>query len=113
MMEFLYSTAVRVSELASLNRDDIHFSSKYLIVFGKGSKERRVYLNDRTNLYLKEYIQSRSDDNPALFVSERRPYNRLTDKGIENIIRRTGKKAGVEKSHPHRFRRTALTNALN
>ena len=113
MLEFLYSTAVRVSELAALNREDIHFSTKDLVVFGKGSKERKTYLNDRTNLYLREYLQSRTDSNPALFVSLKRPYKRLTDKGIEDIIRRIGRKAGVEKSHPHRFRRTALTNALN
>ena len=113
MLEFLYSTAVRVSELAALNREDIHFSTKDLVVFGKGSKERKTYLNDRTNLYLREYLQSRTDNNQALFVSTKRPYKRLTDKGIEDIIRRIGRKAGVEKSHPHRFRRTALTNALN
>lgn len=113
MLEFLYSTAVRVSELAALNREDIRFSTKDLIVFGKGSKERKTYLNDRTNLYLREYLQSRTDNNQALFVSLKRPHKRLTDKGIEDIIRRIGRKAGVEKSHPHRFRRTALTNALN
>ncbi len=113
MLEFLYSTAVRVSELAALNREDIHFSTKDLVVFGKGSKERRTYLNDRTNLYLREYLQSRTDSNQALFVSLKKPHKRLTDKGIEDIIRRIGRKAGVEKSHPHRFRRTALTNALN
>lgn len=69
IIEFLYSTAVRVSELTKLNREDIKFSTKDLIVFGKGKKERRVYLNDRANLYLREYLQSRTDDNPALFVS--------------------------------------------
>ena len=78
MMEFFYSTAVRVSELAALNRDDIRFTSKDLIVFGKGSKERRVYLNDRTNLYMKEYLDSRTDGSPALFVSTRRPHSRLS-----------------------------------
>lgn len=113
MMEFFYSTAVRVSELAALNRDDIRFTSKDLIVFGKGSKERRVYLNDRTNLYMKEYLDSRTDGSPALFVSTRRPHSRLSKTGIEDIIRRTGQRAGVEKAHPHRFRRTSLTNALN
>ncbi|MFQ8900024.1 MAG: tyrosine-type recombinase/integrase [[Clostridium] scindens] len=113
MMEFFYSTAVRVSELAALNRDDIRFTSKDLIVFGKGSKERRVYLNDRTNLYMKEYLDSRTDGSPALFVSIRRPHSRLSKTGIEDIIRRTGQRAGVEKAHPHRFRRTSLTNALN
>ena len=81
MMEFFYSTAVRVSELAALNRDDIRFTSKDLIVFGKGSKERRVYLNDRTNLYMKEYLDSRTDGSPALFVSTRRPHSRLSRRG--------------------------------
>lgn len=113
MMEFLYSTAVRVSELARLNRDDIHFSNKELVVFGKGAKERRVYINDRTNMYLREYLQSRVDSNQALFVSTKSPYKRLTKAGIEDIIRRTGRRAQVEKAHPHRFRRTAATNALN
>lgn len=113
MLEFLYSTAVRVSELARLDRNDIHFGSKNLIVYGKGSKERRVYINDRTNMYIKEYMQSRTDDNNALFVSIKEPHDRLTKAGIEDIIRRIGRRAGVEKAHPHRFRRTALTNALN
>lgn len=113
MMEFLYSTAARVSELKNLNIEDIRWSSKDLIVYGKGGKERMVYLNERTNLYLQEYLQSRTDNNPALFVGTRKPYNRLTKAGIEDMIRRTGRRAGVEKAHPHRFRGTALTNALN
>lgn len=113
MMEFLYSTAVRVGELVRLNREDIRFASKDLIVYGKGSKERRVYINDRTNMYLQEYLQSRSDSNPALFVWDKAPYNRLTEKGVEDIVRRTGRRAGVKKAHPHRFRGTALTNGLN
>lgn len=113
MLEFLYSTAVRVSELARLNRDDIHFSSKDLIVFGKGAKERRVYINERTNMYLKEYLSSRADENPALFVGLKSPHERLTKAGIEDSIRRIGRSAGVNRAHPHRFRRTALTNALN
>ncbi|MDD3403377.1 MAG: tyrosine-type recombinase/integrase [Hespellia sp.] len=113
MMEFLYSTAVRVSELTALNRADVRFASKDLIVFGKGAKERVVYLNDISNMYMKEYLQSRDDDNPALFVSENAPNQRLTKNGIEDIIRRTGRRAGVTKAHPHRFRRTAITNATN
>lgn len=113
MMEFLYSTAVRVSELAALNKGDIRWTTKDLIVFGKGSKERTVYLNDRTNMYMKEYLEAREDDNEALFVSLRSPHDRLSKTGIEDIIRRTGRRAGVEKAHPHRFRRTAATNALN
>ena len=113
MLEFLYSTAVRVSELVRLDRKDIHFGTKNLIVYGKGAKERRVYINDRTNMYLREYLQSRTDVDPALFVSLKSPNSRLTKAGIEDIIRRIGRDAGVTKAHPHRFRRTALTNALN
>lgn len=113
MMEFLYSTAVRVSELKNLNIEDIRWGTKDLIVYGKGGKERTVYLNERTHMYLHEYLQSRTDFNPALFVGVRKPYNRLTKTGIEDMIRRTGRRAGVEKAHPHRFRGTALTNALN
>lgn len=111
--EFLYSTAVRVSELARLNRNDIRFGTKDLIVYGKGAKERRVYLNDRTNMYMREYLQSRTDKDPALFVGLKAPHERMTKAGIEDAVRRIGKRAGVEKAHPHRFRRTALTNALN
>lgn len=113
MMEFLYSTAVRVSELASLDIDDIRWSTKDLIVYGKGGKERTVYLNERTNMYLQEYLQSRTDNNPALFVGLKSPHNRLSKAGIEDMIRRTGERAGVEKAHPHRFRGTSITNAIN
>lgn len=113
MLEFLYSTAVRVSELARLDRKDIRFGTKDIVVYGKGAKERRVYLNDRTNMYMREYLQSRTDDDPALFVGVKLPHRRMTKAGIEDVIRRIGQRAGVEKAHPHRFRRTALTNALN
>lgn len=113
LLEFLYSTAVRVSELSEINREDIRYSNKELIVYGKGAKERTVYINERTNMYLKEYLESRKDNDPALFVGSKKPNSRLTKTGIEDIIRRIGEKAGVENAHPHRFRRTALTNALN
>ena len=113
MMEFLYYTAVRVSELALLNIEDINFGDSDLIVYGKGGKERTVYLNEKTNLYLREYIESRTDLNPALFVSLKSPHQRLSKAGIEHALRTIGKRALVQKTHPHRFRRTALTNALN
>lgn len=113
MMEFLYSTAVRVSELTALNRKDIRWTTKDLTVFGKGAKERTVYLNDRTNMYMKEYLETRTDDDEALFVSIRNPHKRLSKRAIEEIIKQTGRRAGVDKAHPHRFRRTAATNALN
>ena len=112
IIEFLYSTAVRVSELTALNRDDIRFTSKDLIVYGKGAKERVTYLNERTHMYLKEYLDSRTDNNPALFVSEKLPHQRLTKGGLEDLIRRTGQRVEVH-AYPHRFRRTAATNALN
>lgn len=102
-----------MSELTSLSISDVQFASQDLLVVGKGSKERRVYLNDRSNMYLREYLQSRTDDNPALFVSQRSPHRRLSKTGIEDIIRRIGKLAGVSEAYPHRFRRTAATNALN
>lgn len=100
IMEFFYSTAVRVSELAALNREDIRFSTKDLIVFGKGSKERITYLNERSHMYLKEYLESRSDNNPALFVNEKAPHQRLGKTGLEDIIRRTGRRVGVH-AYPH------------
>ena len=113
LLEFLYSTAVRVSELTRLNKDDIRFGTKEIIVYGKGAKERKVYLNERSNMYLKEYLKNRTDDNDALFVSIKHPHERITKAGIEDVIRRIGYMAEVDNAHPHRFRRTALTNALN
>lgn len=113
ILEFLYSTGVRVSELTQLNISDVHFVDKDLTVYGKGNKERIVYINDKTNMYLREYIKSRTDNNPALFVGVKKPYSRLTKNGVEYIVRELGKKAGVKNSYPHRFRRTIITNALN
>ena len=113
MLEFMYSTAVRVSELVALNRSDIRFGECDLVVYGKGGKERTVYLNEKSNMYLREYLATRTDDNPALFVSVKAPHQRLSKTGIEYMIRTLGERAGVENAHPHRFRRTSLTNALN
>lgn len=112
MIEFLYSTGVRASELIALNRNDIDFAGKTAVVFGKGSKEREVYLTATAVLHLKEYLNSRIDDNEALFVTTRKPYNRLTVAGLEHIIKSLGKSASVEHCHPHRFRRTMATNVL-
>lgn len=113
MLEFMYSTAVRVSELVALNRSDIRFGESDLIVYGKGGKERTVYLNEKSNMYLKEYLATRTDDNPALFVSVKAPHKRLSKAGVEYMVRTLGKRALVENAYPHRFRRTSLTNALN
>lgn len=112
LIDFLYSTGVRVSELVALNRKDIDFYGKNVVVYGKGSKERETYLNAASCLHLKAYLDSRTDDNEALFVSERVPHARITVAGVEKILRRIGKDAGVAKVHPHRFRRTMATNVL-
>ena len=112
IVEFLYSSAVRVSELCRLNRDDICWESDDVMVLGKGSKEREVYLNARAHLHLKQYLESRTDDNPALFVGTRAPHKRLTKSGIRNILKKIGSVAGVSKVHPHRFRRTSATDLL-
>lgn len=112
IVEFLYSSAVRVSELAALNRDDISWQSDDVLVLGKGNKEREVYLNASAHYHLKKYLKSRNDDNPALFVGVKSPHNRLTRSGIEDIVKKIGISAGVEKVHPHRFRRTSATDLL-
>ena len=113
LVEFLYSTGVRVSELVALNRQDIDFANMDVIVYGKGAKERETYLTAASCMHLKEYLDSRRDDNEALFVSLRAPHKRLTVSGVEEILRRLGRCTGIEKVHPHRFRRTMATNILN
>lgn len=113
LVDVLYSTAARVSEIAALNRSDIDFVESGCIVRGKGGKERPVYLNATAAYHLHMYLQGRTDDNPALFVSCRKPHKRLSRNGIEEILRRLGRTAGVDNVHPHRYRRTALTNAAN
>ena len=112
IVEFLYSSAVRVSELCQLNRDDICWESDDVMVLGKGNKEREVYLNARAHLHLKQYLESRTDGNPALFVGTRAPHERLTKSGVRNILKKIGSAAGVSKVHPHRFRRTSATDLL-
>lgn len=112
LIEFMYSTGVRASELVSLNRRDIDYYGKSVIVYGKGSKEREVYLTPIACSYLKEYLDDRKDDNEALFVSNRAPHDRLTVAGVERILKKLGKVADVDNVHPHRFRRTMATNVL-
>lgn len=113
IIECLYSSAVRVSELISLNREDVSFITDDVIVFGKGSKERITYFNAKALVHLRNYLESRTDHNPALFVSSRKPYERLTRRGVEDILKRLGTAAGIDKVHPHRFRRTSATDLLN
>lgn len=113
MIDLLASTGMRVGELAQMNRNDIDFQERQCVVFGKGDKEREVYFNARTKIHLKRYLDSRTDDNPALFVSLFAPHSRLTISGIEVRLRHLGKQAGIAKVHPHKFRRTLATMAID
>lgn len=117
LVEFLYSTGVRVSELVALNVGDIEMGRQELIVYGKGSKERKTYLTDSAKFYLRRYLQTRSaeegiNDRP-LFVTLDKPHDRLTVAGVQYMLRQLGCRAGVENVHPHRFRRTIATDLLN
>ena len=113
IMEFLYSTGVRVSEAVQLNRDQINFTEGECIVYGKGAKEREVFINPKACIHLRKYLDSRTDNNPALFVWTKKPHRRLSEKGIWSVLHNLGCRAEVEKTHPHRFRRTLATDALN
>ena len=113
IIDLLASTGIRVGELVHLNRADVDFDNRECIVFGKGSKERQVYFDARTKIHLKNYLASRTDDNPALFVSLLHPYNRLEISGVEIRLRNLGKKLDIPKVHPHKFRRTLATRAID
>lgn len=113
MVEMLTSTGVRVGELVNLNREDINFNERSCIVLGKGNSEREVYFDARTKLHLLEYLDSREDNEKALFVSKNVPHNRLTIGAIERIIRNLGKQSEIAKVHPHKFRRTLATMAID
>ena len=112
ILEFLFSTGMRIGEMVKLNRNDINFDERECIVLGKGDKERTTYFDARTKLHLKEYLASRDDDNPALFVSIRNPATRVTEGGMEIMMRRLGLRTNVNKCHPHRFRRSCASTAL-
>lgn len=113
IMEFLYSTAGRIGEVVALNRSDIDWGNRELIIYGeKGKKERKVYLTEECAYHLRKYLAQRTDTNPALFVSCRKPYNRLGKEAIQSMLSQLGKKASVH-AHPHKFRRTLLTDAGN
>ncbi|EJP23679.1 site-specific recombinase, phage integrase family [Lachnoanaerobaculum sp. ICM7] len=113
IIDILASTGMRVGEMVLLNRSDIDFNERECIVFGKGSKERVVYFDARTKIHLKNYLESRVDDNPALFVSLKVPYERLKIGGVEVRLRKFGEKLGLQKVHPHKFRRTLATMAID
>jgi integrase/recombinase XerD len=113
MIDLLYSTGIRVGELVKLNISDIDFEERECVVFGKGDKERRVYFDAKAKLHLQSYIENRMDDNPALFVTLDAPYDRLKISGVEIRIRELGRKCNLERIHPHKFRRTMATRAID
>lgn len=113
MIDLLASSGMRVGELVSLDREDINFNERECVVFGKGSKERLVYFDARTKIHLQNYLDERSDNNSALFVSLKAPYERLQIGGVETRLRELGKKLNLTKVHPHKFRRTLATSAID
>lgn len=113
MIDLLYSTGIRVGELVNLNIDDIDFEARECVVFGKGDKERKVYFDAKAKLHLQEYLANRKDDNSALFVTLDSPYNRLKISGVEIRIRELGRKLNLSRIHPHKFRRTMATRAID
>ena len=113
MIDMLASTGMRVGELVLLNRDDINFEERECVVFGKGSKERMVYFDARTKIHLQNYLAQRTDSNIALFVSLTAPYERLQIGGVETRLRELGKRLSLPKVHPHKFRRTLATMAID
>lgn len=113
MIDLLASTGMRVGELVKMNREDIDFQERQCVVFGKGNKEREVYFNARAKIHLKQYLEQRTDSNPALFVSLSKPYTRLTISGVEIRLRNLGKRVNIAKVHPHKFRRTLATMAID
>ena len=113
LIDLLASTGMRVGELVKLNRNDIDFENRECIVTGKGDKQRRVYFDARTKIHLQRYFAERIDDNPALFVSLLAPYDRLQISGVEIRLRRLGRELNIPKVHPHKFRRTLATMAID
>jgi site-specific recombinase XerD len=113
MIDLLNSTGMRVGELVKLNIEDVNFDERECIVLGKGEKERKVYFDARTKIHLQNYINSRCDNNEALFASLLSPFNRLQISGVEIRLRQLGKKLNINKVHPHKFRRTLATRAID
>ena len=113
LIDMLASTGMRVGELVLLNRDDINFEERECVVFGKGSKERMVYFDARTKIHLQNYLAQRTDSNNALFVSLKAPYDRLQIGGVESRLRELGKRLSLPRVHPHKFRRTLATMAID
>ena len=113
IIDLLASSGMRVGELVTLNRDDINFAERECVVFGKGDKERLVYFDARTKIHLQNYLGDRSDENSALFVSLKFPHDRLQIGGVETMLRELGRQLNLTKVHPHKFRRTLATSAID
>ena len=113
MIDLLYSTGIRVGELVRLNRSDINFSERECVVFGKGDKERKVYFDAKSKVHLINYLNTRKDNNPALFVSLDKPNDRLKISGVEIRLRQLGRKLNLDRVHPHKFRRSMATRAID
>ena len=113
IIELLISTGMRVGELVNLNIEDLNFEDRSCVVQGKGNKQREVYFDARTKIHLMQYLNIRKDDNKALFVSKNKPHQRLSISGIELIVRKIGVKTDVNRVHPHKFRRTLATMAID
>ena len=113
IIDLLASTGMRVGELVKLNINDIDFENRECVVFGKGNKERPVYFDARTKIHLKNYLNSRNDSDLALFVSLDSPHERLNISGVEIRLRQLGRRLGIQKVHPHKFRRTVATKAID
>ena len=113
MIDLLYSTGIRVGELVNLNIANVDFEHRECIVYGKGDKERRVYFDAKAKIHLQNYLAERTDDNPALFVTLDTPHERLKISGVEIRVRRLGRSLGLSRIHPHKFRRTMATRAID
>lgn len=113
MIDLLCSTGIRVGELVKLNRSDVDFENRECIVFGKGNKQRKVYFDARTKIHLQRYLGERTDTNEALFVSLLKPFDRLQISGVEIRLRKIGRELSFHKVHPHKFRRTLATMAID
>ena len=113
IIDLLASSGMRVGEMVMLNREDINFEERECVVLGKGNKERLIYFDARTKIHLQNYLDGRTDSNPALFVSLRAPFERLQIGGVEARLRELGKKLNISKVHPHKFRRTLATTAID
>ena len=113
ILDILISTGMRVGELVNLNIDDLNFEERECVVYGKGDKERKVYFDARTKLHIQSYLEERSDQDPALFVSLNAPYQRLQISGVETRIRELGRQLQINNIHPHKFRRTMATRAID